>query len=264
MIKIWNWFWTKSNRYTFACALFVIGVVCWGGFHMALDYTNQTEFCISCHEMKDNVYEEYKRTVHYQNPSGVRAGCADCHVPKDWGAKLVRKIKATGELYGAMIGKIDTKEKFNAHRMDMARKVWNQMRENGSQECKNCHSYEAMHLDKQGENAQKFMRPAAQKGEACIDCHKGVAHRLPNLFKTYDQWEEEFEAVKAMGDDAQITKAKETYVANLWEVDCGLCHALYDPKDYSADDWTGHMKVMERYTSLNEKQFGLVLEYLHK
>ena len=60
---------------------FVAGIIFWGGFNTALEMTNREEFCISCHEMKDNVYAEYKNTIHYQNRTGVRATCPDCHVP---------------------------------------------------------------------------------------------------------------------------------------------------------------------------------------
>jgi nitrate/TMAO reductase-like tetraheme cytochrome c subunit len=45
------------------------------------------------------VYQEYTDTIHYTNRTGVRATCPDCHVPKDWVHKFVRKIQATNELY---------------------------------------------------------------------------------------------------------------------------------------------------------------------
>ncbi|MEA7581093.1 NapC/NirT family cytochrome c, partial [Salmonella enterica subsp. enterica serovar Anatum] len=41
-----------------------------------------TEFCVSCHSMQP-VYQEYKQSVHFQNASGVRAECHDCHIPPD-------------------------------------------------------------------------------------------------------------------------------------------------------------------------------------
>ncbi len=47
-------------------AAFVTGILFWGGFNTAMEYTNREEFCISCHEMKDNVYAEYRNTIHYQ------------------------------------------------------------------------------------------------------------------------------------------------------------------------------------------------------
>ena len=63
---------------------FVAGIIFWGGFNTAMEATNTETFCISCHEMEANVYQEYKYTIHYSNRSGVRATCPDCHVPKPW------------------------------------------------------------------------------------------------------------------------------------------------------------------------------------
>ena len=83
---------------------FVGGIVFWGGFNTAMEATNTLEFCISCHEMRDTVYEEYKQTIHYSNRTGVRAVCSDCHVPKDWAHKMARKVKASGEIWGKLAG----------------------------------------------------------------------------------------------------------------------------------------------------------------
>ena len=78
------------------------GIFLWGGFNTAMEATNTLEFCISCHEMRDNVYEEYKQTIHYINRTGVRAVCSDCHVPKDWSHKMVRKLQASAEVWGKL------------------------------------------------------------------------------------------------------------------------------------------------------------------
>ncbi|RLA04882.1 MAG: Denitrification system component NirT [Gammaproteobacteria bacterium] len=162
-------------------ALFFItaGIIFWGGFNTAMEYTNTLEFCISCHEMRDTVYVEYKESVHYRNRSGVRAICSDCHVPKNWTAKLIRKIKATKELYHKLLGTIDTKEKFEQHRLEMAERVWAEMVANDSRECRNCHDYGTMDFDKQEHRAREKMEAAMEKGETCIECHKGIAHKNP-------------------------------------------------------------------------------------
>ena len=69
---------------------FIAGVVFWGGFNTAMELTNTEQFCIGCHEMRDNVYQEIQPTIHFTNRSGVRAKCSDCHVPKDWTHKMAR------------------------------------------------------------------------------------------------------------------------------------------------------------------------------
>jgi nitrate/TMAO reductase-like tetraheme cytochrome c subunit len=155
------------------------GVVFWGAFNTVLEATNRLDFCISCHEMAGQPYDEYKQSVHYSNPSGVRVVCADCHVPKDWTAKLLRKIRATNELWHHFAGTIDTPEKFEAKRPELAEAVWASMRSRDSQECRNCHSFTAMAFHKQSPRAREKMEGAAERGETCIDCHKGIAHKLP-------------------------------------------------------------------------------------
>lgn len=155
------------------------GILFWGGFNTAMEYTNTLEFCVSCHEMRDTVYVEYQESVHFKNPSGVRAICSDCHVPKSWTAKLVRKIKASKELYHKLVGTIDTKEKFEAHRLEMAERVWAEMTANDSRECRNCHDYNTMDFEHQSRRAKEKMEPAMEKGETCIECHKGIAHKNP-------------------------------------------------------------------------------------
>ena len=157
----------------------LIGVIFWGGFNTFVEYTNTTEFCISCHEMRETVYQEYKQSKHYKNPAGVRVSCADCHVPRPWGAKMWRKIKASNELYHKVLGTIHTPGKFEARRMQMAEHVWTSMEASDSRECRNCHSYTAMDFEHQSRRAKEKMEKAEEKGKTCIECHKGIAHKLP-------------------------------------------------------------------------------------
>lgn len=158
---------------------FILGVIFWGGFNWSLEATNTEPFCISCHEMKDNVYAEYQNTIHYQNASGVRATCPDCHVPKEWGPKMVRKIQASNELLHKMLGTIDTPEKFDDHRMQMASREWKRMKANDSQECRNCHQFSSFDYATQGRRASETHQAGFAQGQTCIDCHKGIAHSLP-------------------------------------------------------------------------------------
>lgn len=176
---------TGSNRrHGRVIAIFVlggvVGVIFWGGFNTFMEYTNEMSFCVSCHEMRDNVYPEYQQSIHYENASGVRATCADCHVPKDWTAKFIRKVVATNELYHKVIGSIDTREKFEAKRVELAARVWKAMIQNDSRECRNCHDYGAMHWDSQSRKARMKMKRAQSDGLTCIECHQGIAHHLPD------------------------------------------------------------------------------------
>jgi cytochrome c-type protein NapC len=163
------------------------GVLFWGGFHTALEATNSTEFCIGCHEMRDNVYVEYKETIHYSNRTGVRAGCPDCHVPKEWGPKMLRKARASLEVWGKLTGVIDTRQKFESERMKLATHEWERMKANGSRECRNCHNFEAMSSELQKQSNFKRHMKAKDDGKTCIDCHKGIAHHLPKEYKEDDE-----------------------------------------------------------------------------
>ena len=175
---------SPSARYSLMTLLgagFIFGILFWGGFNTGMEATNTLEFCVSCHEMRDNVYQEYKQSVHYSNRSGVRAVCSDCHVPKDWSHKIIRKLQASGEVWGKLTGSIDTKEKFEAKRAEMAQHEWDRMKSTDSRECRNCHRYDAMDLELQDKIAKKKHAQAAMPDadKTCIDCHKGIVHNLP-------------------------------------------------------------------------------------
>ncbi|MBK8286398.1 MAG: cytochrome c3 family protein [Ahniella sp.] len=161
---------------------FIAGIVFWGGFNTTLEATNTEAFCTSCHEMKDNVFEELKTTIHYSNRSGVRATCPDCHVPHNWTDKIARKMQASKEVWGKVFGTIDTREKFMAKRRELAEHEWARLKANDSLECRNCHNYDSMDLTRQSPRAGSIHERYLISGEkTCIDCHKGIAHKLPDM-----------------------------------------------------------------------------------
>ena len=179
-------FWTILRRPPATISLgvisiggFVTGIIFWGGFNTALEVTNTEAFCISCHEMRDNVYVELQQTVHWENRTGVRATCPDCHVPHEWTNKIARKMQASKEVWGAVFGTINTREKFLEKREELARHEWARLEANNSLECRNCHDYDSMDWDKMSDEARFYMEPAAALNTGCIECHKGIAHELP-------------------------------------------------------------------------------------
>jgi cytochrome c-type protein NapC len=186
--EYWSILWTPARTLSLGVLTiggFIAGIVFWGGFNTALEVTNTEVFCTSCHEMRDNVFADLKRTVHYSNRSGVRASCPDCHVPHEWTHKIARKMQASKEVWGKIFGTINTREKFIEKRRELAQHEWVRLKANDSLECRNCHSAISMDITRQSTRAanahQRFLFTGAK---TCIDCHKGIAHSLPE--GTYD------------------------------------------------------------------------------
>jgi cytochrome c-type protein NapC len=180
--RAWRFLASPSSRYPLGVLLLaggIGGILFWGGFHWALEITNTEKFCISCHEMRNTVYQELQKTIHFSNRTGVRATCPDCHVPREWFPKVVRKIKASNELWHKALGTIDTPEKFEKERKAMAERVWAEMKANDSHECRNCHNFRSMDFTKQKDFVSPMHQAAFKEGQTCIDCHKGIAHNLP-------------------------------------------------------------------------------------
>ena len=193
-VLLWVWKVLTTPAATLSLAFltlggFVGGVIFWGAFNTALELTNTETFCVSCHEMRTNVYAELKSTIHFSNRSGVRASCPDCHVPHEWTDKIARKMQASKEVWGKIFGTINTREKFLDHRLELAKHEWARLKANDSLECRNCHSSAAMDLSKQTQRAAEIHTRYLLPGKAtCIDCHKGIAHELPNMQGVEPGW----------------------------------------------------------------------------
>lgn len=180
--RLWQGLTRPTARFAVGTLLvvgFVSGIAFWGGFNWSMEMTNNETFCISCHEMEANVYQEYRNTVHYSNRTGVRATCPDCHVPKDWIHKVARKIQASNELYHHFLGTLNTREKYESKRLELAKNVWKVMKDTDSRECRNCHSFEYMDFVEQEKRSHAAHEEAIDENMTCIDCHKGIAHELP-------------------------------------------------------------------------------------
>jgi cytochrome c-type protein NapC len=128
--------------------------------------------------------------------------------------KVVRKVRASNELYHWVIGSIDTPEKFQAKRHELAEHVWKSMQETDSRECRNCHEYDHMTLQKQTIMAKRTHELGVSLGNTCIDCHQGVSHTLPAEFD------------RGLQSDALHKKIEQQEIA------CYECHEdLYNPVD---------------------------------
>lgn len=145
-----------------------------------LHKTSDTAFCVSCHSM-ERPLAEYQGSIHFQNHAGIRAECADCHIPEQPIGWMTTKLAATKDLLGELTGKLDSEEKYNAHKLAMAESVWKKMKADDSATCRSCHSFVAMDILAQQPEARKAHPVAMKEGQTCIDCHRGVAHILPDM-----------------------------------------------------------------------------------
>ena len=211
---IWRRYFLWGMPVAGIAAAFAAGIIFWGGFNTAMEATNTKEFCVSCHEMRDFVYEEYTGTIHDVNRSGVGAVCSDCHVPKDWTHKMIRKIKASKELYGKMVGSINTREKFEAKRVHLAMNEWERMKATDSRECRNCHDFESMMPEFQKPRARQQHLNAMTVGQTCIDCHKGIAHS-----DARDRADEEYLEELEAPNPAFIREIPAEYLASLERIE---------------------------------------------
>lgn len=200
--RLWAWLASPSARTPLGVLLalgFVVGIFFIGTFHFVMSATNSMDLCLGCHEMQW-IFDEYKETTHYTNKSGVRATCADCHVPRDknfggWIDKIVAKfVIGTKDIYAHAMGKYPDKKTWNAGREHMAESVTAYMQSRKSAECRTCHSFEAMNFGEQDRQASNKHRRGLEEGKTCIDCHAGVAHKLPEDLE--DEEEEDKDAAK--------------------------------------------------------------------
>jgi len=154
-------------------ALGFIGVT--AGFHAS----STNDFCASCHIGMDTVVEEYQQSIHFKNRVGVVAECQDCHIPKEPIPYLITKVTAAKDIWYKLTRGITLENFESEHRERLANHVWDTMREQGSSTCMSCHNFDNMDLDKQGRSAQRKHPAKRRKDKTCIDCHSGVAHKLP-------------------------------------------------------------------------------------
>ena len=153
----------------------LVGAVGLWGFDAAMHATSSDAFCTSCHEMTIAA-AQLQKTSHFNNRTGVRATCADCHVPREFLPKVVRKVEAAREVWGSVTGIIDTPEKYAAHTPAMKRREVARLRASDSRECRNCHDTSRMLTALQSAKAQRYHAARRLNDKTCIDCHAGIAH----------------------------------------------------------------------------------------
>ncbi|TCP95360.1 trimethylamine-N-oxide reductase (cytochrome c) cytochrome c-type subunit TorY [Cricetibacter osteomyelitidis] len=171
----------KIKTTLIALGLMAVGASVLFGVQYTMKETSTTEFCVSCHSMS-HPQAEWEGSVHFSNRKGIRAECADCHIPHEGIDYLKTKVIALKDIWHTFVtNKLPDQEAYETHRLEMAQQVWEDMKANDSATCKSCHSTEAMVLSEQSEAAQKMHTLAQETNQTCIDCHKGIVHFMPEI-----------------------------------------------------------------------------------
>ena len=96
-------------------------------------------------------------------------------------------MQASKEVWGHVFGTISTRRKFLDHRLVIGKREWARLQANDSLECRN--SDVAMDLSRQNQRAAEIHSEYLLAGQAaCIDCHKGIAHELPDMTGIAPGW----------------------------------------------------------------------------
>ena len=178
-----------SGKWLAVVGLFALGVVVGAAALMATSEaarrTSTNEFCTgACHSMQWSS-AAYKRSIHYSNSLGLRATCADCHIPHHTGHAnplqylelMVFKAKiGLRDAIAEMQGVISTREKWEQERPRLAREVEQWIRDTNSITCQNCHDLSALGGDYSALTKMIHADLVHAKVVDCLKCHHHVGH----------------------------------------------------------------------------------------
>lgn len=133
----------KTTKIVAALCLMGLGAGALWGSQWIMHKTSTPEFCVSCHSM-DYPRQEWEGSKHFANAKGIRAECVDCHIPQEGWHYVKAKFIALKDLYFEAVGKLDSKEKYEQHRAELAQAVWDDLKATDSETCRSCHSFDAM------------------------------------------------------------------------------------------------------------------------
>ncbi len=153
---------------------FVIGLLISIYSYKLFEYTSTDESCNMCH-VHPHVFDSWRLSTHYNNPSGFRAGCVDCHLPPKGQGYVPEKIKAAArDIYGYLFK--DSAD-YNWEQKSTLEYAQHHVFKSA---CLNCHhNLFPLTLTKEGQDAHLYY---SQNEETlrCINCHLNVGHYDPN------------------------------------------------------------------------------------
>ena len=155
----------------------VAGLIAALGLEEMDRFTSTDEFCTSCHAMQAYIAEAevYKTSAHQTTASGVRPGCADCHIPKGLvAATYTHVVNGVGDLLGEITFDYNDPKVWEAEKPRLAYAVRDWMLANDSSTCRTCH--EQASIKPKRKRGQRQHQTALKEGTTCIACHYNLVH----------------------------------------------------------------------------------------
>ncbi len=142
--------------------------------YKAIDYTSTNKFCESCH-VHPHVFDTWKRSTHYDNPSGFRVNCVDCHLPpKGEGYLKAKIITGARDIYGVVFK--DSAD----YQWELKSTLEYAQHHVYKTSCLHCHqNLFPLTLSKEGQDAHLYYSQNEDELR-CINCHLNVGHYDPN------------------------------------------------------------------------------------
>jgi formylglycine-generating enzyme required for sulfatase activity len=152
---------------------FAIGILAVFSFNRAVEYTSTDEFCASCH-VHPHVFPSWKLSTHFDNKSGIRVHCVECHLPPKGEGYLMEKARlGLKDIYGFLFK--DSAD-FN---WEAKRTVERAPHFTYKTSCVKCHAnLFPLTLKKEGQDAHLYYTQNQDKLE-CTNCHLFVGHYNP-------------------------------------------------------------------------------------
>jgi formylglycine-generating enzyme len=144
---------------------FVIGLLATIYTNKALEYTSTNESCEICH-VHPHVFDSWKLSTHYDNPSGFRARCVDCHLPpKGEGYLKEKMIAAARDVYGLVFK--DSAD----YNWELKSTLEYAQHHVFKESCLHCHqNLFPLTLTKEGQDAHLYYTQNEEELR-CINCH---------------------------------------------------------------------------------------------
>jgi len=151
----------------------VVVIASWAGTEFLLEKSSGAEFCTTCHTMEPMV-RAYEKTIHGgNNKLGIKAKCADCHLPHDNSLNYMFTKAKTGltDIWSQMTYDEDNPPNWAEKRRHRDRYVF----DSG---CLKCHGEKASG-DDPSHPAYFAGGDSPFKGQEkfrCVNCHFYVGH----------------------------------------------------------------------------------------